>query len=81
MSEYMFGSIFKRPSRRIANRLDTICREAGGYGLNEVNVQLGTAPGINNGRYQGWFCAPNRGAPFDADLQRRVMDQIEKEFR
>ncbi len=72
MGEYMFSIRYNRPSRKIAKRLDTICREEGGYGYTEVNVTDGDAIGINNGRYQGWFVGPNLGSPFDDDLAKRV---------
>ena len=37
-----------------------------------VNVKAGECPGINGGRYQGWYVGPNYGAPFDARLAQRV---------
>jgi len=76
MSEYMWGVSYSRPSRKIAALMDKICREEGGYGLNEVNVVQGRTIGVNNGQYQGWFCGPNRGYPFDDQLRDRVEARI-----
>lgn len=78
MSEYMFGVMHNKPSRAKAKKMDRICREEGGYGLNEVNVKEGTHPGVNHGKYQGWFSGPNRGNPFDQKLATRVSDRIAK---
>jgi hypothetical protein len=77
MSEYMWGITYEKPSRASAKKMDKICKEEGGYGYNEVNVKEGRSPGINNGRYQGWFCGPNMGDPFDGDLARRVDARVE----
>lgn len=77
MSEYMFGIIYDRPSKKDADRMDKICRKAGGYGFNEVNRREGDCPGINNGHYQGWFCGPNLGSPFDDRLRVDVLSQCE----
>ena len=76
MSEYMFGVTRENPGRREAHRWDRICREEGGYGYTELNVGEGETPGVNNGRYQGWFSGPNLGSPFDDRLRDRVMDRI-----
>lgn len=77
MSEYMFGITYNKPSQRKAKQWDRICRELGGYGYNEVNRVEGATPGINSGRYQGWFVAPNRGWGIDDELAKRVLSKIE----
>lgn len=79
MSEFMWGVTCSNPGRAKAKKMDRICREEGGYGFQEVNVKEGASPGINNGRYQGWFTGPNHGAPHDGDLARRVGDRIDSE--
>lgn len=79
MSEFMFSITRNKPTRATAKKMHRICREEGGFGFTEVNVKEGDAPGINNGRYQGWFCGPNRGTPFDQDLAKRVRERVEKE--
>ena len=79
MSEFMWGRITQKPSRAKAKKMDRICREEGGSGFDEVNVTAGFTPGINNGRYQGWFIGPNRGEPHNSDLARRVNERIERE--
>ena len=79
MSEFMWGRITQKPSRAKAKKMDRICREEGGSGFDEVNVTAGFTPGINNGRYQGWFIGPNRGAPYDRDLAKRVSERIKRE--
>ena len=81
MSEYMWGVSYQRPSRAKARKMDRICQEEGGYGLNEVNVHEGRTLGVNNGKYQGWFCGPNRGCPFDDQLAARVSERVRKECR
>jgi len=77
--EFMWGVTTQKPSRAKAKKMDKICRDEGGYGLHEVNVEEGAAPGLNNGRYQGWFAGPNYGSPHNGDLARRVAERIEKE--
>lgn len=79
MSEFMFGVTRKDPGRKKAKKWDRICREEGGYGFDEINVVEGETPGINYGYYQGWFAGPNRGAPEDGELAKRVFDRIERE--
>jgi len=80
MSYYMWGLIFGKPTRAKARMMNRICREEGGYGLNEVNLREGASPGINNGRYQGWFSGPNRGNPYDEQLATRVAERIKEEL-
>ena len=76
--EYRYGVTYLKPTRRAAQKMDKIAREEGGPmgGLVEVNVTEGRAPGINHGRYQGWFVGPSRGEPFDLALARRVADRV-----
>jgi hypothetical protein len=75
----MWGITRIAPPRKIVNKLDKICREEGGHGYSEVNRTPDTTPGINNGRYFGWFAAPNLGFPQDRELASRIMDRIRKE--
>lgn len=79
MSEFMWGVTYRQPSRAVARKMDAICRAEGGRGFEEVNVREGSCPGINNGRYQGWFSGPNHGGPHDQELVRRVADRIQRE--
>ena len=79
MSVFMWGATTQKPSRAKAKKMDRICWEEGGDGFDEVNVTAGFTPGINNGRYQGWFCGPNRGYTHNRDLARRVAEQKKKE--
>jgi hypothetical protein len=67
MSEHMWGVTREKPSRATARKWDRVCREAGGYGF----VETSNAPG-----YLGWFAGPNRGHPFDRELERRVAEAI-----
>ena len=68
MSPHMFGIRYQRPSRAEAARWNKVAREVMGDlgGYTEANVKQGTAPSINNGRYQGWFLGPSLGEPFDS---------------
>jgi hypothetical protein len=79
MGKFMWGVSTNKPSRANAKKMDRICREEGGYGFTEINVIDDETPGINGGRYQGWFAAHNHGEPFNGALARRVADRIEKE--
>ena len=79
MSEFMWGLIRQKPNRAKAKKMDRICREEGGSGFDEVNVTAGFTPGINNGRYQGWFIGPNHGEPYNRALARRVNERIKRE--
>jgi hypothetical protein len=72
---------YNKPSRKAAKQMDKICREEGGFGLNEVNVIRGRTIGVNAGSYQGWFCGPNRGYPFDDQLRDRVAARVELEVK
>ena len=79
MSVFMWGATTQKPSRSRAKKMSRICREEGGDGFDEVNVTDGFTPGVNNGRYQGWFVGPNHGEPHNSDLSRRVKERIERE--
>lgn len=70
MSEYLFGVTREKLSARECKRRDRICCEEGGWGYTQANI-----PGTG---WQGWFSAPNRGSPFDADLERRVLERVER---
>lgn len=84
MSEYQFGVTYTKPSAKDAKRWDRICKAEGGTGYGEVNRKRGDCPGINNGKYQGWFTGPNYGDPFDQQLRERVLvavgwgDEVER---
>jgi len=73
---YLFGVTYEKPSRKEAARRDTICKEEGGEEYIEINTQENNNPGINNGKYQGWFTALNRGEPFDSELASRVLQKV-----
>ena len=76
MDEYMFGVTYEKPPKKTANLWDRICRQEGGSGYTEVNRRAGETPGINHGRYQGWFTGPNLGEPFNSALRDSVLDRI-----
>jgi hypothetical protein len=76
MSEFLFGQCRGKVSAREAKRRTRICREEGGYGYSQYDESHGTAqPG---GRWIGWFSGPNYGAPFDRDLERRVLARVDR---
>lgn len=79
MGEYFWGIRTKKVSRKAATKMHKICIEEGGNGFTEINVAEGRTPGVNSGRYQGWFSGPNRGAPFDQELAMRVDSRIRRE--
>jgi len=68
MSEYMFGNTREPCSEEEADRRDKICKEEGGYGFTFI-----TEP---TGRWLGWYAGPNLGAPFDKDLENRVLNKV-----
>lgn len=72
MGEYMFGIMRTKLNQRTINRLDKICKEEGGHGLNGGNI-----PGTG---IQYWFCGPNYGDPFDRQLAARVKARVREEF-
>ena len=78
-NEFMFLLTTQKPTRANARKMQRICEEEGGYHFAEANVQEGEAPGINNGRYQGWFVGPNRGNPFDQRLRDAIKARIAAE--
>jgi hypothetical protein len=72
MSEHMWGVTQLKPSRSQAERFDRICRECGGYGFSEINLN------DKLGAYKGWFSGPNRGHPFDRLMENNVEAAIKK---
>ncbi len=72
---YMFHVITAgKPSRKVAANWDRIARSLdveGGF--VEVNVTGASAPGVNLGRYQGWFEIRSRGAPFDEQKAAAIL--------
>ncbi len=78
MSDYQFGVTYRMPTEAARDKWDAACIKLGGSGYAEVNRVEGTSPGINNGRYQGWFLAPNRGEPHDSRLREAVIQAVEK---
>lgn len=64
MSEFLFGT----HNGHLNVKADRIARR---HGAVHVNY---TEPG---GRKRGWFAAPNRGNPFDAELAARINAEIE----
>lgn len=75
MSEYMFGITKTKPTAATAKKWDKIAREYPGGGYVEVNRKEGSALGINNGRYQGWFVINNLGAPFDGARSKEILSK------
>jgi len=75
--EFIFGCSYHKPARRDARRIAAIARKRGAVFV-EVNVDQGSAPGINGGRYQSWFAADNLGAPFDGMRAQRIADALTK---
>ncbi len=68
---YLWGITTVRPSRQEA-RLRQRAAESEGAEYVEANVRPGSAPGINGGRYQGWYSGPNLGSPFDRDMAQKI---------
>ena len=69
MSEHMFGVTREKITQREYDRRNRICIEEGGHGYTEIHD-----PGQG---WLGWFSGPNRGEPFDRQLERRVLDRVE----
>ena len=55
---YMWGITTERPTRAEARRRREAAKAEGATYV-EVNVKAGECPGINGGRYQGWYVGPN----------------------
>lgn len=77
MSDYQFGETYRMPTEAARDKWDAACRALGGSGYTEVNRIEGASP-VNNGQYQGWFSAPNRGEPFDSNLRGAVIRAVEQ---
>ena len=67
---YFFGLHDGKLSRREVERRDRIARRQGAYGYVQVR---------RDGRWVGWFEAPNLGHPIDRDLAARVLREVERE--
>lgn len=65
MSEYFFGL----HRGHLTSKADQIARR---HGADHTNY---TEP---NGEKRGWFSGPNRGEPFDRQLARAVIADIEE---
>lgn len=77
MSEYLFGGGLGHLSRCVERAVEK-------EGVTLVNY---TDPGCNCGhgcahgcprRRRHWFAGPNRGFPFDRQLERRILSVVEK---
>jgi len=68
---HIFGVTLNRPSRREANLRWRIARQHDGW-FTEVNLREGDAPGINGGKYQGWFEVPDHFAR--QSIERELME-------
>ena len=67
MHAYFFGLHYgKLPPREVARR-DRIARRHGAYGYVQVR---------RDGRWIGYFEAPNMGEPFNRDLAARVLADV-----
>ena len=75
MSEYFFGITKTKPTAAEGKRRDKVARKHGGAYV-EVNRKEGSALGINNGKYQGWFAIPNRGNPFDQQTAGEINAEL-----
>ena len=78
MNDYQSGETYRMPTEAARDKWDEACRALGGSGYSEVNRVENEFSEINNGRYQGWFLAPNRGEPHDSNLRGAVIRAIEK---
>mgnify|MGYP003337572411 FL=1 len=67
MSEYMFGVTRENLSKREANRRDKIARQFG------CTFTTYSAPGND---VTGWYAGPNRGFPFDGQMEKAVLDSV-----
>lgn len=63
MSQHHFGLFRGHLSRKLMSAIETR--------YPEVDVINYTEP---RGEKRGWFCAPNRGEPFDSATARGVLD-------
>lgn len=65
MSNYCFGL----HSGHLTARANTIAKRHGAWHVNYTEPR---------GERRGWFACPNRGAPFDGDIARAVMADIDQ---
>lgn len=75
MAPYIFATSTSRISRTKAKKYAAAAK-AEGAEMTEINVREGATPGINGGRYQRWMECPNRGSPFDQDVERAVLARL-----
>lgn len=81
---FLFEIIKEKPTRATAKKIDRICKqisreEGDAVRFIEVNVKEGEAPGINRGKYQGWFRTKNYGSMHNHVLKEKVKARIQKE--
>ena len=71
MSEYCFGVTREKLSQREVARRDKIAKAVAGplAGYDQIND-----PGEG---WSGWFSVPNRGMPFDLQVQREIEERLE----
>lgn len=67
-TEYMFGVGRTRLSARECRRRDRICVAEGGYGFTQIHEPTG--------EWRSWFSAPNRGEPWNRELEARVLARV-----
>jgi len=72
-SPHFFGITKDKPSRKDAQAWNAQAQKNGGHFV-EVNLKTGSAPGINNGRYQGWFEIENFGSPHNERRANEIKD-------
>lgn len=77
MAPYFFATSQNRISRAKAKKYAAAAK-AEGAEMTEINVREGATPGINGGRYQRWMECPNRGSPFDRDVELAVLARLDK---
>lgn len=72
MSEHIFGvtRVFFR--QNVCEKLDRICREEGGHAFISIREPTHES--------KSWFTGPNYGHPFDAALEKRVIDRVRVEY-
>jgi hypothetical protein len=77
MAPYFFATSTARISRTKAKKY-AAAAQAEGAEMTEINVREGETPGINSGRYQRWMECPNRGSPFDREIELAVLARLAK---
>ncbi|NIU03782.1 MAG: hypothetical protein GWN29_05015 [Gammaproteobacteria bacterium] len=72
MAEHMFCATRADLTSEQIDRVDAIVQEQGGHGF----VWVGRLPGND---IRGWCTGPNRGFPYDRNLERRVAAALRRE--